>query len=384
LGFNPYYLYGYVNRDTPADIISSFRQISYAALMDSNIEVEIIDTDRQKDHPVMNYLDLWPPSPSQRGGVPAAVLVSPDGQSLPVPLTEPNQSFEETLQSALDDILSSPKRQQILQQVSKSYAVVLLIEAADAQENKRASQAVRSAIKKISAQMEMMPKTIAHPPVLLVMDSESLSQEKILLWSLGLDSEEVLVLTKRQAVARSQPHAAVLYGRARWIGPLFKGEQITEDNLADILFVIGQDCECGLDQRWLQGTMLPARWDEKIQAQVAENLGFDPENPMVKVEMSRIITRGSSSYPGVPFGYQQLEVEPEPAANAPIEHPESKPRPDPGLGKPAPHTSGGSAPAPHRGAGPAWQKPLYFIAGLTVLIIAVGLFIVFRAARRNL
>jgi hypothetical protein len=95
------------------------------------------------------------------------------------------------------------------------------------------------------------------------------------------------------------------------MGPLFKGEEIDENNLASVLFIIGADCECGFDYRWLQGTMLPARWTDKMQAQVAENLGFDPENPMIKMEISSIIRRGSYSHPGVPFGYQELVVEPD-------------------------------------------------------------------------
>jgi len=300
LGIEPYYLYGYVSDETPADVVSKFKQIAGVGLENSNIEFEIINTDQQKDHPAMKYLDL-----RQVKSLPAAVLVSPDGQSYPVSITERDRPFEETLRSAVEDILSSPKREEIVQQVIETYGVVLLIEGADAQENKKAKEAASVAIELISSQMEMMPKPIVHPPALIVIDLKSLWREKILLWSLGLDWGKV-----------SEPHAAVLYGRARWIGPLFKGEEIDENNLAGILFVIGADCECGLDQRWLQGTMLPARWDEKMQARVAENLGFDPENPMVKMEMSWIIRRGSPSYPGVPFGYQELVVEPDSAIGA--------------------------------------------------------------------
>lgn len=301
LGIEPYYLFGYVNKDTGGDIVSGFRQTSHAALMDSNVRVEIIDTDQQKGHPAMKYLDS-----SSTQTLPAAVLVSPDGQSLAVPITggspEPNRPFQETLRSALDHILSSPKREEILQKVAENYGVVLLIEGADDQENKRAKEVASAAIEHISSQMELMPKPIAHPPVQVVIDSKSLAKEKVLLWSLNLDPQDV-----------NEPYAAVLYGKARWIGPLFKGPEITESNLATVLFVIGDDCECGLDYRWLQGTMLPAKWDQKLQARAAESLGFDPENPMIKMEISSIIGRsiGASSYPGVPFGYQELVVESE-------------------------------------------------------------------------
>ena len=56
--------------------------------------------------------------------------------------------------------------------------------------------------------------------------------------------------------------------------------------------------------------MLPARWDQSLQQKVAASLGFDPESPMVKMEMVSIIRRGVSGLgdPGVPFGYQEIEV----------------------------------------------------------------------------
>jgi hypothetical protein len=296
LRIEPYYLFGYISDETGADVVSMFKQVAEVGLENSNIDFEIINIDQQKDHPAMKLIDLQ----QVKSSLPTAVLVSPDGQTYPISLAEHERSFEETLRSTLENILSSPKREEILRQVIKTYGVVLLIEGTDAQENTRSKKAASDAIELISSQMGMMPKPIALPPVLIVMNQESLSDEEILLWSLGLDGRKL-----------SEPHAAVLYGRSRWMGPMFKGEEIDEENLASVLFVIGADCECNLDYRWLQGTMLPARWTDKMQAQVAENLGFDPENPMIKMEISSIIRRGSYSYPGVPFGYQELVVEPD-------------------------------------------------------------------------
>ena len=302
LQIEPYYLFGYVNDKTGTNFVSKFKQIADIGLENSNIRFEIINIDQQKDHPAMKLLDL-----QQVKSLPAAVLISPDGQPYPVPLAELGRSFEETLRSAVEEILTSPKREEILRKTIENYAVVLLIEGADTRENQRAKEAASKVIELISSQMDMLPKSIARPPVFVVIDSKFLKSEKILLWSLGLDGEEV-----------SEPRAAVIYGRGRWIGPMFRGKEITEDNLTNVLFVVGQDCECGLDHRWLQGTMLPNKWDEKMNALVAENLGFDPENPMIKMEMSMIVRRGSYSYPGVPpkgpplgtFGYQEIAIEP--------------------------------------------------------------------------
>jgi hypothetical protein len=279
LGRDPYLFIGYVNDETPAKTLAEFEQISDDMLMDSNIEVEIINITQQKDHPARQYIDI-----RQTNLYPAAVLISPDGQSRVVPVTKPNQPFDQTLRFELNRILSSPKRDELKAKVIKHYAVVLLLEGTDVKENKRAREAAIAAIEKINKKMDMMPKPIKYPPVIVTIDASSLSRETILLWSLGLDVDSL-----------ESPHVAVFYGRSRWIGPLFKGEQITKDFLSEILFVVGADCECGLDQTWLQGTMIPASWDKNAQIQIAENLGFDPENPMIKVEISRIIRMGSHS-----------------------------------------------------------------------------------------
>ena len=357
LGIESYFLYGYVDKKTSAEITLSFEQIAYAALLDSNIKFEIIDVNQQKDHPAIKYLDS-----SQVQTFPSAALVSPDGQTLAVAVTKPGEPFEQTLRSALEDISSSPKRREILQQVSKAYGVVLLIESADAGQNKKAREAARGAIEQIASQMEYLPKPIAHPPAMVEISHESLAREKVLLWSLALDPNDI-----------DQPHAAVLYGRARWIGPMFIGEQITEDNLAAVLFVIGADCECGFDQRWLQGTMLPARWDQKLLSVVAESLGFDPENPMIKAEISWIVRRGYPAYPGVPLrqaqgmalGYQELVVESEPNIAYSVQP----------TAYSVQHTDLN-----------AKRYTLYaiFVGGLAVLVVAIGLFIAFGTSRKNL
>jgi hypothetical protein len=270
--------------------------------MESNIKVEIINTDQQKNHPAVKYIDIW-----RIKSYPAAVLVSPEGQSLLVPLTKPDHPFEQTLWAALDDVLSSPKREEIIQQVSKTFGAVLLIKGTVHEENERVQDAVSGAIETISMRMKTMPKSIAQPPVIIVIEPQLFSKEKILLWSLGLDADKIY-----------KPHTAVLYGRVRLIGPLLKGEEITGTRLTNILSVIGADCECGLDRRWILGKMLPVRWDEKVQAQIAKALGFDPENPMVKMEISQILKRSLISsegtpdpdnFPGLSFGYREIVVD---------------------------------------------------------------------------
>jgi hypothetical protein len=114
-----------------------------------------------------------------------------------------------------------------------------------------------------------------------VIPPDSFSQEKILLWSLGLKEREL-----------GKPFVTALYGRGRQIGPLLESEKITRDRLFNILSVVGADCSCELDRNWIKGPMIPLKWEEKIQSKLAKLLGFDPENPMVKMEVSQILSTG--------------------------------------------------------------------------------------------
>ncbi len=307
LGIQPYIFYGFVSDKTPEATISTFTNLSDAALLDTGVWAEVVNIDQQKDHPALKYLtpDL---NPKKRISLLAAVLVSPDGRSLFIPVTRPGQPFRQSLLDALDNIVSSPLRKQLVKQLPKSFAVVVLIDGPKEQDNKAARQVATESIGVISEQMSFMPKPIFHPPTMMKIDSKSIADEKILLWSLGLDIDK-------------DPNTitvAVLYGRAKRIGPLLRGEQVNEYNLTTILSIVGADCECGLDRSWILGMPTPIKWDEQTQNIVAKNLGFDPENPMIKMEISRIVRIGSlyrrsqqapSSLPDMPLGYQELIVE---------------------------------------------------------------------------
>ena len=290
LGSASYHLFGLVNKETNVQIISGFSQIVGESLNASNIKFELVDIDRQKDHPVIGIVDSL-----QIKSFPSAVLVSPDGQTMILALPNRALFFKKQLKAILQDILYSPKRYEIQKKIINAFAVVLFIEGTDRNENARARGAIVSANKKIALQMKMMPKAIAHPPVIVTLTRDMFRQEDVLLWSLGLHRKTLV-----------KPHVALIYGRARWVGPMFVGEKISAENLLSILYVIGQDCECGLDLSWVGGTMLPMQWNRKMESRLAKLLGFDPENPYVKMEVSRIIRRERRSNPDVVTSAQIL------------------------------------------------------------------------------
>lgn len=294
VGIEPYRLFVYVPQAVGAGEMDDLKNALDAASADTNIRCEPVPAGVDANHPASRFL-----AAHGIDSYPATVMVSPDGPSWRLPLPADAQSLAETVCLALEAALNSPTRRQILEKAADSYAVVLLIEGPQQDRNAAAREAVSHAISYVGEQLEFLPKAIAKGPEMVVLDRPSLADEDILLWTLGLKPEDV-----------NKPCAAVFYGRGRWIGPLFKGELLTDANLLRVLSIIGADCECGLDHRWLQGTMLPARWDQSLQKKVAASLGFDPESPMVKMEMVSIVRRGMGGlgYPGAPFGYQEIEV----------------------------------------------------------------------------
>ena len=419
-GSAPYRLYCYIQDKTPEDLASTFKQISYAALLDSNVKTEMINVDQQKKPDAMRYFKFW-----EIKSFPGAVLVSPNGQSLVVPISVADKPFKETVWEAMDSVLMSPKRDEILEHVVGAYCVVLLIEGKEAAENKRVREVVTGAIDVIAGAMDQLPKPVERPPHLLVLSREQLSREKVLLWSLGLIAGEI-----------AEPHVAVLYGRARQIGPILKGKEITRAALLNLLSVIGASCECGLDRRWMMGTMLPVAWGQKVQALAAKSLGFDPESPMVKAEISRIMAVGRP--PGVQaggsvgplevtlFGYseQVVEFEDESAvdtvspaqlskmtvpagrsgasavslgqereASSPVQVAQEasgaqKPQVPPAAGvaqaiSPAVVSGPVSREPVPAGSGPSYQMVLFTVSAMVLLILAGGTFVVLRARSRS-
>jgi hypothetical protein len=189
---------------------------------------------------------------------------------------------------------------------------VLLIEGTQEEENAPARQAVEQALTQVTDRMASLPKEIEEPPVLLTLSPEQHEQERLLLWSLGIEPTDL-----------EHPHAAILYGRGRRIGEVFSGEKLNRFGMHDVLSVVGESCECGLDRDWLLGTMIPHRWDAERRQTVVRLLGFDAESPLVKSEISQIMAKGNSAQTAAEnagiaadpfFGYTELTVmEPDPA-----------------------------------------------------------------------
>lgn len=234
--------------------------------------------------------------------LPAAVLVSPRGQLLTMLLDAPGKTVSQTLTELTTQLAHSLLKTDILKQVSDRFAVVLLIESDDALKNRQAALTVQTSLMHIEQQMIFMPKRIQSPPVMVTLTADEAAQHETLLWELGV-------------ALHNEPTVAILYGRLRIMGPALTAEDITEETLNAYLGVIGADCECDLDRRLLHSPMLAHHWPRAMYEATTEALGFDPENPEVKMEISQIITShasvgtGELQRPDVTFGYEEFVIE---------------------------------------------------------------------------
>ena len=278
LGSTPYRIYFYVDDNTPEEITSSFQRISYAALLDANVEAETININQQTQHQAMDYYR------SQKiESLPAVILAASDGSTLILTFSYTSENYNEPVWQIVENVVSSPLRDKILEYTTETYGAVLLIEGKDNEQNSLAQKAVSKAIKDISQVLEIMPKPIKEPPQLIVMTQQEFSQEKVLLWSLDINTQKI-----------DEASVVILYGRGRHVGPVLKAKEITKDNIFNLLALIGADCECGLDRSVMLGKMIPLRWERKVQSDLIKSLGLDVESPMVKAEMSQILSMSPS------------------------------------------------------------------------------------------
>jgi hypothetical protein len=238
-----------------------YRQISAASLLDANITF-VVRQNSNADEPVLTLED----STGRR-------LVLAQGTALPVDVAGAT--------TLVESVALSPLRAEIHEKALDAFAVVVLVEGGDSAELSRVTESIEAAIRNVVRLMPSMPKPVETPPALIRVTPEQFARERVTLWGLGFDPVPV-----------GEPRVALIFGRGRRIGSPLEGPLITQTVLEQRLVIIGQDCECELDREWMKGPLLPARWDADRQRQAVQKLDFDPENPMVRAEVSRIVLRG--------------------------------------------------------------------------------------------
>lgn len=303
---NPYQLLCFME-GLPEGDQKTLQDLVLASLFESHIQAQFLaGTVEEASHPALAE------NPWQPEGYPAAVLISSNNAIFPFPLP-PMPIDKDHLWTALQRLVHSPLRDALAKDIVDAYAMILLLEGRDEAENRLMAAAAQGAVEEIEGQMDLLPKPIKKPPQILTLPHAKREEEKILQWALGIEPGDTA-------------SAVVVYGRARLMGPVMRGETLSQAQMHNRLALIGLSCECGLDRSWMQGTMIPMPWDEALLARVADNLGFDTENPMVKMEISQILSIGgvglnrtaSPSSTGAFMGYTEINLsEEQPRAELP-------------------------------------------------------------------
>lgn len=261
-------------------LLDRFRPLATATFLDTNIDF------------------LPRPTPDAAATL---LLEDPQKRQLTLSTTNPLPTDPNAISALLEPIATSPLRNQLLQASLEAFAVVVLVEGTQPDLNARARTAIDAAITEVTRLLPSLPKPVTVPPKILTVPANQITAERIALWGLGIEPQPT-----------PDPRLALVYGRGRRLGEPLDGPLITRTALQERLLIIGQDCECELDRSWMTGPVLPSRWDAPLQSLAARTLGFDPENPLVRAEVSRILQRGPSdtqrrrlTSPSLTLGYSE-------------------------------------------------------------------------------
>ena len=268
---------------------SNFKKLPYSylkdLLVDSNIGLLFLDPKIDNSHPAIVA--------ARKDGLksPGILLLSPDGKIL---------LFEEKdLRTIIKEISSSPLTEIFIRNNHETFAYVILLVSHNQEKNRLAGEILNKACEDISDRMPNMPKQVKNGPSVLTINRDDFENEKVILWSLGIDK------------IPESPLAFVIYGRGRIIGDLINYEGITGNTAFQYLAMIGADCECGLDRKWMLGRQIPMNWPEKARQELTDELGFDVDNPMILAEMSYIMSKDPVEGAGsdLTFAPAQLDLD---------------------------------------------------------------------------
>ena len=281
LGSKPYNLYIFIGNDMPNNMRDSLQSICVATFYDTNIKFDLISLSEASKTSVKDFIP-----PNFKGEFPVAVLVSPDHspnkETFNITLHKDGEPLTKTAWDALESLVDSPRRNAILEKVFDCYGVIMIVEGENADENNQIRTIAEKVASETAATLPGLEKEIKTPPVVEVITTDQFEKEKAFLWSLNI--------FKKPPTSQ----VVILYGRGRKIGPVLEGNTLNEAAIAAILSTIGLNCECGLDRKWMQGAMVPLKWDKDRKQKIAKQLGFNPESPEIRIEMSQILAKGSA------------------------------------------------------------------------------------------
>lgn len=258
-------IYSLVVIDQNAKPSDKIWQSIHDKLKDSNIKLSVLNPQKDSTHPYVKKI-------LEAGfSLPALVLIAPDGRILELNAND--------ISGQVNKVLDSPVRKLLRNSLSGTLSAILWVDGKDHLTNSEIRKTIEKDCDRINNIIPYMPKTVKNGPLSIHIYSDEFLSEKVLLWSLGVDQ-----LPER-------PIAFVLYGRGRIMGGPVVASAISEGRLYNYMSMIGADCECGLDRKWMLGEQIPLLWPPESRQELANIIGFDVDNPIIQAEMSRILAK---------------------------------------------------------------------------------------------
>ena len=220
-------IYSLVIIDENANVSNSKWKTFQDQLIDANIKLVILHPENDADHPYMKK------AKTLKADYPVSLLIAPDGRML--------QLESETDSELQNEVLESSVRKQLRNDFSDTFCVIVWIEGSNVSLNAEVGQIIEMECNQIENLMPHMPKEVRNGPATMRISSKDIQKEKVLLWSLDIEESPI------------EPIAVVLYGRGRMIGETVQASSIKEGILYKYMSMIGADCECGLDRKWMLG-----------------------------------------------------------------------------------------------------------------------------------
>ena len=221
-------------------------------------------------------------------------LVDRGGRRLNVGHMQNGESVEE-LEELIEQQIFPPSVQRIASKSTQCFANLIAFEGTNPEANLRLRTVVQESQQALRRIEALLPRPLAHPVASTTIGLEDRASEQMLLWSLGVDETTKEDAIDQESEDSRPPVLAIVYGRGKLAGPVMVGEEIRLKEALAQLALVGESCECETDRKWLEERTLPMNWPASLRKAASDDLGFDPESPLVQAEVIRIVSRGPTS-----------------------------------------------------------------------------------------
>ena len=212
---------------------------------------------------------------------PSLFLTDREGTTIPIGMAG------KTFASRVKQLIVSPGRTQLLDRLSESLCVFVLVRGPDESKNRAARRTLDEAAEQLEKQMWTLEKASSQGPSVVEFSFDD-SAERTALQSIGFDLDNENVF----------PSVAIMFGQARRMGDIIPAAQLDKQKLVALASICGSDCECALDRDWLYGAQMVHRWTVAHERKAEANLDFDPQSAFVMAEIAQILQKNTGTLGG--------------------------------------------------------------------------------------